>query len=124
VAAKPKVARTFIVVARKASKKLSSVETGAILARARPDVAPAAITKLVDSIPSASGASASPKKTTPKAPFTAHGPSCKMIIVNFGPGNNVPGPQWEFVIHGLNNALNQHERNVVCLLFGLDVIGV
>jgi hypothetical protein len=110
VAAKPKVARAFVVVARKASKKLSSVETGAILARARPDVAPAAIAKLVDSIPSASGASASPKKTTPKAPFTAHGPSRKMIIVNFGPGNNVPGPHWEFVVHGLNNALQQHER--------------
>jgi hypothetical protein len=50
VAAKPKVARAFVVVARKASKKLSSVETGAILARSRPDVTPAAIAKLVDSI--------------------------------------------------------------------------
>jgi hypothetical protein len=110
VAAKHKVAHTFDIVACKASKKLSSMETSAILAQARPDVAPAAIATLVDSIPSASGMSASPKKTTPKAPFTAHGPSRKMIIINFGPRNNVPGPHWEFVIHGLNNTLNQHEQ--------------
>lgn len=122
----PKPQRAWNVVAHKGAKsngptKPSYVEAAATLARARPDLKPSAIAKMVNNPPPPDppydplgpiGGGRRPNRRAPPD-HTTKGPSRRQILVSFNtPGKPTPLEDWDRVIRGINNALSRANSHI------------